>query len=73
MVQKLIVYLHPGIAVVAEADGEHLFLYADIGLADGNKLVAVGVIDAVVGLQGLQAQEQEQDADKIGFHVHYRF
>ena len=73
MVQKLIVYLHPGIAVIAEADGEHLFLNTDIGLPDGYKLVAVGVIDAVVGLQGLQAREQEQNADKISFHVHNRF
>ena len=51
-IPELVLHVHTGIAVVHQADGQHLSSHADIRLLQGNELIATSVVGAVVGHSG---------------------
>jgi hypothetical protein len=44
---ELIVYIHMEL-VAHTGDGKHLLADADVGFSDGDKVVAIGIVDTVV-------------------------
>ena len=62
---ELIVYIHMEL-VAHTGDGKHLFANADVSFSDGDKVVAIGIIDTVVCHH--TEREQQEQGEKQTFH-----